>query len=140
MRIKLFVLYYLTIFIFAELFSFALLLYLVLSDTYFRYLDFNLEQFADKIEKYLLMTFYIPILLTIIFCVYLLQKKSAKIEKKVIISSSILAIITFTYFGKFVIKFLIFEKILSSLAIVIILFFTALVFSFKKLINLKNQS
>lgn len=140
MRIKLFSLFYLTVLLFSVLFSFVSLLYLVLADTYFRYLDFKSEQFALKIGKYLLMTFYVPILFTIIFSVYLFLKQSAKNEKKVILLSSILAIITFTYFGKFVIKFLIFEKILMSLIIAIILFLVAFIFSFKKLNDLKKHS
>jgi len=135
MRIKIFSLSYFSVLFFEVLISFILLLYLVLSDTYFRYLDFKLEQFAVKIEKYLVVTFYAPTCLTILFCIFLWLKQSDKIEKKVILLSFILAIITFTYIGKFIIKFFVFESIILSLVVPIILFLSGLIFTFRGLKN-----
>lgn len=133
MQIRIFTLAYLVVLFFGLLNSFALLLYLVLSDTYFRYLDFKPEQFDIKIEKYILVSFYAPAFFTILFCVFLWLKHSIKIEKKVILLSFILAIITFTYVGKFIIKFFVFENIILSLVIPIIIFLSGLIFTLKKL-------
>lgn len=90
-----FVLNYIQIFLFGGLSSLLLLIYLVITDSYFRNMDFKLEGFKVKIEEYLLFTFNIPIILMLIFSIILIIRGGSKISKLIILLSSLVGIITF---------------------------------------------
>ncbi|WP_177735072.1 hypothetical protein [Flavobacterium inviolabile] len=94
-KILKFILNYIKVYLFGGLSSLLLLIYLIISDPYFRNMDFKLEGFKVKIEEYLLFTFNIPVILMIIFCVFLIIKGDSKRNKLIIFLSSLTGIITF---------------------------------------------
>lgn len=118
-----FILNYIQVYLFGGLSSLLLLIYLVISDSYFRQLDFKLEGFKVKIEKYLLFTFNIPIFLTIIFIVILIIKSSSKINKLIIFLSSLAGIITFIAADNIIKKALFYsENVLLGLMLTFIIY------------------
>ncbi|RRJ86906.1 hypothetical protein [Flavobacterium macacae] len=129
---------YLQVHLFAGICSALLVIYLVLTDPYFYNLDFKTHGFNEKYEHFLLMTFTIPIILTILFCAYRIIKSNQKSDKSILAIVSIVGIFTFIYLDKFIKKALFFfDNILLSMvvitAIYIILF--SLVFRQEKKIK-----
>lgn len=118
-----FILSYLQSYLLCGLISLLLLIYLVITDPYFYKLDFNLDGFKTKIELYLLFTFNIPIILTIIFIVFQIFKKTSSYDKIVIGISSVLGIFTFIIFDKIIKRILIYpENILLGLLVGFVLY------------------
>ena len=118
-----FVLNYIQIYLFGGLSSLLLLIYLVITDSYFRNMNFKLEGFKVKIEEYLLFTFNIPIILMFIFCIILIIKGGSKINKLIIFFSSLVGIITFIAVDNTIKKALFYtENILLGLIITFIAF------------------
>lgn len=116
-----FVLNYIQIYLFGGLASLLLLMYLVISDDYFRKMDFKLEGFKVKIEEYLLFTFNIPLILMIIFSIILIIKGNSKRNKLIIFLSSLAGIMTFIVVDNIIKKILFYpENVLMGLITVLI--------------------
>lgn len=107
--------------------SLVLLIYLVMSDPYFKNLDFKLENFKMKIDQYLLFTFYIPLLLLLLFCFVLLIKAKSKKDRCIIGTSSLFGVIGFVGFDNFIKKNIIYpDGILLGLVVSFLCYLTLL--------------
>lgn len=106
------------IYLFGGLSSLLLLIYLVITDSYFYNLDFKLEKFKIKIEDYLLFTFTIPIVLMLVFSLILYIKSDPKTSKLIVFSSSLLGLMIFIAFDNTIKKALFYsENILLGLIV-----------------------
>ncbi len=127
-----FILNYLQSYLFCGLISMLFLIYLVITDPYFHKLDFKLDEFKTKIELYLLLTFNIPIILSIVFVSFQLFKKSSNNNKIIIGISSFLGILTFIMIDKIIKKKFIYpEYILLGLSVGLILYCIAFVITYR---------
>lgn len=90
-----FVLNFSQVYLIGGLTSLFLLIYLVITDPYFKELDFKLENFKMKIDKYLLFTFDIPLFILVLFCIIIFIKTKSKNDKLIIGISSLFGIIGF---------------------------------------------
>ncbi len=106
-KILKFTLNFAKVYLFNGLVSLLLLIYLVISDPYFRELDFKLEGFKTKINEYLLFTFNIPVIVTIVFSVYLIIKSQNKL---ITLFSCLFGIAAFAFFDKLIKKALIYPS------------------------------
>lgn len=113
--------------------SFLLLFYLVVSDAYFLNLDFKLEGFNKKIDAYLMFTLNVPLILTIIYWIYLIFKGKSKFER---IISGLLGIVSFIILNTFIKQiFIVYNHVWISLLIANIV----LIFVFFISKKLKNK-
>lgn len=127
-----FILNYLQSYLLCGLLSLLLLIYLVITDPYFHKLDFKLDEFKTKIELYLLFTFNVPIILTIVFVIFQVFKKSSNNNRIIILISSILGILTFIIIDEIIKKNLIYpENILLGLLVGFVLYCLAFVITYK---------
>jgi len=132
-----FVLNYVQIYLFGGLSSLFLLIYLVITDSYFRNMDFKLEGFKVKIEEYLLLTFNIPIIIMLIFSIILIIKGGSKISKLIIFLSSLFGIITFIAVDNTIKKALFYpENILLGLIVTFIAYGVLFFIIFKQEIKM----
>lgn len=124
---------YLQVHLFAGICSALLVIYLVLTDPYFYNLDFKAKGFDEKYEHFLIMTFIIPIILTIIFCVYRIIKSKAKSDKIILVITSIIGMLTFIYLDKFIKKALFFfDNVLLSMSIITAIYIVLFLLVFKQ--------
>ncbi|WP_438964863.1 hypothetical protein [Flavobacterium sp.] len=122
-----FVLNLLRIYLLGGIMSLVLLIYLVMSDPYFKNLDFKLENFKMKIDQYLLFTFYIPLLLLLLFCFVLLIKAKSKKDRCIIGTSSLFGVIGFVSFDNFIKKNILYpDGILLGLVVSFLCYLTLL--------------
>ncbi|WP_447636756.1 hypothetical protein [Flavobacterium microcysteis] len=131
-KILKFIFSYLQVHLFAGIFNALMLIYLVLTDPYFYNLDFKANGFTEKYEYFLLMTFTIPLILTIFFCAYQIIKSNLKSDKIILTITSILGIVTFIYFDKFLKKALFFfGNVLLSISIITMIYIVLFLLAFK---------
>lgn len=114
------------------------LVILVFSDSYFRYLDFAEENFHQKIVKYFWFTVYVPLILIIIYMLFMIYQKIQIFDKTVVGISGLLGIILFVFLERYIKKYaLIHEYLIQSMFLLI--FGYLFLFYIIKFINKKYQ-
>lgn len=110
------------------------LIYLVYSDDYFYKLDFKIDDYSEKIKKYILFTYTIPIIIICLFSIFLfINQKSVKKRVDILISS-ILGVLLFVFFDRLLKRWLFlseniifsvfFELIIYLIVLIITLYFS----------------
>jgi hypothetical protein len=110
MKIKIlkYILISLKVFLFGSLLSFLLLIYLIISDSYFYKLDFQESGFHDKIIKYFTYTVYTPIMILVAYSILLIVKE--KLDKSIIAVSSLFGTVMFISLDRTIKKILSFFR------------------------------
>lgn len=137
-NIQKFVLNFIRVYLLGGLLNLFFLIYLVITDSYFRKLDFNLENFKTKIDKYLLFTFNIPLLILVVFSAFIVIKAYSKKDKLIIGFSSLLGIAGFIFIDKIIKKEIIYmESILLSLLVSLLCYIFLFFITYKLIIKMK---
>lgn len=115
-----FILQSLKIYFFGGIVSSLFLLYLVITDPYFKNLDWGWNNYKEELSKFFLFTFYIPFWLTIAYGLFLLYKYKSWTDKLFFLFPTILGTFFFCFFDSKLKKIFIFSSyIVINLVILI---------------------